>query len=301
MNDLNIIINTDRDFAGRVPGREATAVSAYGVQVNNAYQALKRAQALGYEVIEPEAVGATHGMSAMRNVDGSLAYIVDSSQLSRVWDTEFTVDVQPVPAGPLQNVDHLSLSLSYQDYLSVMLQYRSVFDLTPSASFDVTDPKGLIQSQVLHNRHEPNPERSFRLALNASASPETTSNRLVKTVGGSGVQHIALRTLDMASTASGLNHAATPTLPIPVNYYRDLLARFDLEESQVQWMQDHHVLYDEDSEGTFRQMYVRPDHQSFFFEVVQRDGYLGLGAPNAFVRAAAQQQADTKAIVGGSA
>lgn len=300
INDLNIIVNTERDFAGRVPGREATTVSAFGLQVNNAYQALKRAKALGYDIIEPEAVGASHGMSAMRNVDGSLAYIVDASELSRVWDQEFTVETRPVPSGPLQNVDHLSLSLSYQDYLSVMLQYRSVFDLVPSPSFDVADPKGLIQSQVLLNQREPNPDRAFRLALNASASPDTTSNRLVKNVGGSGVQHIALRTLDMTSTAGELRRSATPTLPIPVNYYRDLRSRFDLDESAVAWMQDHHVLYDEDSEGTFRQLYVRPDHESFFFELVQRDGYLGLGAPNAFVRAAAQQQSNAKATEGGS-
>jgi 4-hydroxyphenylpyruvate dioxygenase len=80
-----------------------------------------------------------------------------------------------------------------------------------------------------------------------------------------------------------------------VNYYRDLQARVELSESEVQWMQDHSVLYDEDAWGNFQQLYIRPDHQSFFFELVQRDGYQGLGAPNAFVRAAAQQQADTLA------
>ncbi|WP_127557346.1 bifunctional sugar phosphate isomerase/epimerase/4-hydroxyphenylpyruvate dioxygenase family protein [Saccharospirillum alexandrii] len=295
MNDLNVVINTERDFAGRVPGREATSVSAFGVQVDNAYQAIKRARKLGYDLVEPKDVNASHDMTAMRNVDGSLAYIVDASQLSKVWDTEFTVDTQPVPKGPVVEVDHLSLSLSYHDYLSVMLQYRSVFALEPTASFDVTDPKGLIQSQVLHNSGEANQSRRFRLALNASASPETTSNRLVKKVGGSGVQHIALRTQDMTATVAGLADAHTPTLTIPVNYYRDLQARYELGESEVQWMQDHSVLYDEDGTGEFRQLYVRPDHQSFFFELVQRDGYQGLGAPNAFVRAAAQQQADALA------
>lgn len=295
MNDLNVVINTERDFAGRVPGREATSVSAFGLQVDNAYLAIKRARKLGYDLVEPNDVNASHDMTAMRNVDGSLAYIVDASQLSRIWDTEFTVETQPVPQGPVLEVDHLSLSLSYHDYLSVMLQYRSVFALEPTASFDVTDPKGLIQSQVLHNRGQANQSRRFRLALNASASPDTTSNRLVKKVGGSGMQHIALRTRDMAATVAGLADAHTPTLTIPVNYYRDLQARYELGESEVQWMQDHSVLYDEDSTGVFRQLYVRPDHQSFFFELVQRDGYQGLGAPNAFVRAAAQQQADALA------
>lgn len=291
INDLNIVINTEPEFAGKVPGRSATSVSAFAVQVGNAYQSIKRANALGFDVLSPEQAGASHGMSALRNVDGSLGYIVDAPLMSRVWDTEFTEDVQPVPTGSLVEVDHLSLSLSYHDYLSLMLQYRAVFALEPTASFDVTDPRGLIQSQVLQNRADSDSAGRFRLALNASTSPDTSSNRFLKTVGGSGVQHIALRSLDLKQTLTGLDQAGTPSLAIPVNYYRDLSARFDLPPDTLEWLQQHHVLYDEDANGAFQQLYIRPDQQSFFFELVQRDGYQGLGAANAFVRAAAQQRA----------
>ena len=291
INDLNIVINTEPEFAGKVPGRRATSVSAFAVQVDNAYQSIKRAKALGYEVLSPEQASASHGMSALRNVDGSLGYIVDAPLMSRVWDTEFTEDVQPVPTGSLIEVDHLSLSLNYHDYLSLMLQYRAIFALEPTASFDVTDPRGLIQSQVLQNRADSDSAGRFRLALNASTSPDTSSNRFLKTVGGSGVQHIALRTNNLKQTAIGLDQAGTPSLAIPDNYYRDLSARFDLPADSLEWFQRHDVLYDEDASGAFQQLYIRPDQQSFFFELVQRDGYQGLGAANAFVRAAAQQRA----------
>ncbi|MHA7878889.1 MAG: bifunctional sugar phosphate isomerase/epimerase/4-hydroxyphenylpyruvate dioxygenase family protein [Saccharospirillum sp.] len=288
INDLNIVINTEPGFAGRVPGRQATAVGAFALQVGNAWQAIKRAQAMGYDLLTPEQTGARHGMSALRNVDGSLGYIVDAPLMSQVWDTEFTEDTQPVPTGPLVEVDHLSLSLNYHDYLSLMLQYRSVFALEPTASFDVTDPRGLIQSQVLQNASG---KGHFRLALNASMSPDTSSNRFLKTLGGSGVQHIALRTEDMKHSVAGLYTAQTPTLAIPGNYYRDLGARVDLSPDTLTWMQQHQVLYDEDSQGHFQQLYIRPDQRSFFFELVERNGYQGLGAANAFVRAAAQQRA----------
>lgn len=291
INDLNIVINSEPDFAGRVPGRQATSVSAFAVQVDNAYQAIKRAEALGFEVVTSEQAGASHGMSALRNVDGSLGYIVDAPLMSRVWDTEFPLDAQTIPTGPLVEVDHLSLSLSYHDYLSLMLQYRAVFALEPTASFDVTDPRGLIQSQVLQNRADGGSPGRFRLALNASTSPDTSSNRFLKTVGGAGVQHIALRTDNLKQSATTLDQAGTPCLPIPDNYYRDLGARFDLQADNLNWFQQHQVLYDEDAQGIFQQLYIRPDQQSFFFELVQRDGYRGLGAANAFVRAAAQQRA----------
>ena len=55
-------------------------------------------------------------------------------------------------------------------------------------------------------------------------------------------------------------------------------------------MQAHHILFDQDSDGDFHQLYTQPGRQAFFFELVQREGYQGLGAPNAFVRVTAQQR-----------
>ncbi len=138
----------------------------------------------------------------------------------------------------------------------------------------------------------------FRLALNASASPETTSNRFVRQYGGSGVHHVALRTRALRDTSAALQQAGTPVLPIPGNYYRDLAARFDLSAQTQTWMQDHHILFDQDSHGDFYQLYTQPGGKAFFFELVQRDGYQGLGAPNAFVRVTAQQRLKTD--IGGS-
>ena len=283
--DVNLVLNTDSSFTGRVPGRDATAVTAIGLRVGNAYEVFKRADKLGYDIVEPEEVGASHRMSALRNVDGSLSYIIDDSQLSRTWDREFPVDVQPVPQGALVDIDHISVALSYHDYLSLMLQYRAIFELEPTPSFDVTDPRGLIQSQVLQNHNG-----RFRLALNASASPDTASNRFVRQYGGSGIHHVALRTSAMRETSAALQQAGIPVLPIPGNYYRDLVARFDLPAQTHAWMQDHHILFDQDSGGDFHQLYTQPGSKAFFFELVQRDGYQGLGAPNAFVRVTAQQR-----------
>ncbi|BBI65239.1 hypothetical protein HSBAA_65450 [Vreelandella sulfidaeris] len=183
------------------------------------------------------------------------------------------------------DIDHISVALSYHDYLSLMLQYRAIFQLEPTPSFDVTDPRGLIQSQVLQNHNG-----RFRLALNASASPDTASNRFVRQYGGSGIHHVALRTSAMRETSAALQQAGIPVLPIPGNYYRDLAARFDLPAQTHAWMQDHHILFDQDSGGDFHQLYTQPGSKAFFFELVQRDGYQGLGAPNAFVRVTAQQR-----------
>ena len=52
-------------------------------------------------------------------------------------------------------------------------------------------------------------------------------------------------------------------------------------------MRELNILYDRDEAGTYFQLYTRALN-GLFFEVVQRDGYRGLGAANAAVRMLAQ-------------
>ena len=75
------------------------------------------------------------------------------------------------------------------------------------------------------------------------------------------------------------------------NYYDDLGARFGLEESFLSRLKDLNILYDEDENGNFFQLYSRPWGDELFFEIVQRDdGYEGYGATNAPFRIAAQKR-----------
>ena len=51
------------------------------------------------------------------------------------------------------------------------------------------------------------------------------------------------------------------------------------------------VLYDEDGDGGFYQLYSQPFAGGIFIEITQRrDGYAGYGAPNAPFRIAAQKR-----------
>jgi 4-hydroxyphenylpyruvate dioxygenase len=76
-------------------------------------------------------------------------------------------------------------------------------------------------------------------------------------------------------------------LQIPPHYYDDLLLRFDIEPETLNRLRKFNILYDRDASGEFFQIYLR-QIEGFFFEVVQRDGYTGLGAANAPVRNLAQ-------------
>ena len=79
-------------------------------------------------------------------------------------------------------------------------------------------------------------------------------------------------------------------LPIPENYYDDLEARFGLASDLLKKLQAGNILYDKDDTGEYFQVYTQSFEGLFFFEIVERRGYKGFGAPNAPIRLAAQSR-----------
>lgn len=90
----------------------------------------------------------------------------------------------------------------------------------------------------------------IRLALNISQSRATQIARSVACYQGAGLQHAAFACRDLPAACDQLAEVARHTLPIPANYYDDLLARFggELDVGQLQRQQ---LLYDRDPQGRF--------------------------------------------------
>jgi 4-hydroxyphenylpyruvate dioxygenase len=218
---------------------------------------------------------------------GSLLYFLDpASRLAEVWDVEF----EPVTAGKntdagLTLVDHISQSMHYEDMLSWLLFYTSLLDVQKTPLVDITDPGGIVRSQVVETA-----DGTLRIALNASQSPRTQSSRFLNEYFGSGVQHIAFATDDILATAARLKANGVETLRIPENYYDDLEARVDLDAARLKLLKANNVLYDRDDNGEYLQLYTRSFKDLFFLEIVQRRGYKGFGAVNAPIRLNAQSR-----------
>ena len=91
---------------------------------------------------------------AVRGMGGSLFYFLDpTSELGKVWDIEF----EPVKGvggrtgAGLTVVDHISQSTHYEDMLSWLLFYTSLLDVTKTPQVDITDPGGIVRSQVIES------------------------------------------------------------------------------------------------------------------------------------------------------
>ena len=285
--DINLVVNREKEgFAHSFNIVHGAAVCALGLGVSNAAATFQRA-ALLLDHPFRQAVGPGElDIPAVRGVGGSLVYLLDrTSELGRVWEIEFSDTGERANDAGLTTVDHISQSMQYEEMLTWLLFYSSLLDVRKIPPQEVADPGGLVRSQVVEAA-----DGSLRIVLNASQSPRTQSSRFLSELFGSGVQHIAFATDDLQKTVAQLGRNGVRLLPIPENYYDDLLAKTDLSAEQVEALRAHNILYDRDGSAEYLQVYTETFDQRFFFEIVERRGYRGYGAANAPVRLAAQAQ-----------
>jgi 4-hydroxyphenylpyruvate dioxygenase len=285
---VNLVLNTEKDgFAQSHAITHGPGVCAIGLRVEDVSQAMARARALRIAAFEqPIAPGEMH-IPAIRGVGGALIYFTQATgELGEVWQREFIAEgAEAELARPLlDSVDHISQSMDYEEMLSWLLFYTSLFRLERIPQLAIADPAGLVESRPIISD-----DGAVRFVLNGSQATRTLSSRFVSEHFGSGVQHIAFGAPDIFAAVVAMRAAGLSFLDIPENYYEDLEARHGLEPAFIDSLREHHILYDRDGEAEFLQVYTHVFAQRFFFEIVERrKGYAGFGAVNAPVRLAAQ-------------
>ncbi|MFP9138985.1 bifunctional sugar phosphate isomerase/epimerase/4-hydroxyphenylpyruvate dioxygenase family protein [Devosia sp. XGJD_8] len=285
---INIVVNTEREgLAHAAYLTHGTSAYAMGLLVEDADATLARAKALHAQPFAQRVAPGELSIPAIRGVGGGVIYFLDErTDLARVWDIEFGSEPPGADAG-LVGFDHIAQTMNYEEMLTWILFYRSIFVVDKGPMVDVIDPSGLVRSQVIES-----PGGAMRLTLNGAESHRTLAGRFIAETFGSSVQHIAFASSDIFTTAVFLRKSGLAPLEISQNYYDDLQARLGLDGAMLKRLADNHILYDRDANGEFFQLYTPNFGEGFFFEIVERrGGYAGYGAVNAPFRIAAQKRA----------
>src|SRR5580704_12798669 len=280
--NINLLINSsDNSFARSHYLTHGSGVCAIALEVDDVTAMMGRAEALQATTFR-QAVGSNEmTIPAIRSVGGSLLYFLEPG--SPNWDIDFVPVAGEDGPGFLHHIDHISQSMRFEEMLLWEQFYTGLFDVKRAPQLEIADPLGLVKSQVLQTK-----DGSLRLVLNASTATQTMSSRFLSEFFGAGVQHIAFSCDDILKTVSAMRAAGATFLTIPDNYYDDIDSRFELDPELIKAMKDNGILYDRDDAGEFFQIYTHAFEERFFFEIVQRRGYKGFGAPNAGIRLAAQ-------------
>jgi 4-hydroxyphenylpyruvate dioxygenase len=284
---INLVINTEKEgFAHSAYLAHGTCAYAVGLKVEDAAATVARAKALGAEPFEQRRGPGELPIPAIRGVGGGVIYFIDAGT-EHVWEVEFDALAAPaVNDAGLTAVDHVAQTMNYEEMLSWVLFYTSIFASRKSPVVDVIDPAGLIRSQAIANE-----DGRLRLTLNGAENSRTLAGHFIAESFGSSIQHLALRTGDIFATAARLAALGFAPLRISQNYYDDLEARFGLAPDLAEKLKAGNILYDRDEAGEFFQIYGQTYGDGFFIEIVERRGnYAGYGAPNAQFRIAAQKR-----------
>ncbi len=292
--DINLVINCEPEgFASSFDLVHGASVCAIGLRVADVEAALSRAAALGIERFE-QAVGPDEmQIPSVRGVGGGLLYFVEQGSEPAMWGHEFP-QALPETVGRslgLLRTDHIAQTMQYEEFLSWLLYYLALFDVTKTPQVEIADTLGLVQSQAVEAR-----DKSVRFTLNGSMAAQTLSARFIHNYMGAGVQHLAFSTSDIFAAAQAAQANGLAVLDISRNYYDDIEARFGLEPDLVDRMARLNILYDRDGEAEYFQFYSRAFAKRVFFEVVERRGYDAYGAANATIRLAAQARFKAEAL-----
>ncbi len=284
---INLVINTEPEgLAHSFDIMHGASVCAIGLRVSNVADAIKRADELGIQKFD-QAVGPDEmQIPSVRGVGGSLIYFVEDGSENAMWSHEFPEETSTVGGSDgigLLRTDHIAQTMQYEEFLSWLLYYVALFDVSKTPQVEIADTLGLVQSQAVEST-----DRKFRMTLNGSMASQTLSARFIHNYMGAGVQHIAFETADVFAAAAQAKANGLSMLEISRNYYDDLEARFGLDSNLVNQMADLNILYDRDGEAEYFQFYSRAFAKRVFFEVVERRSYDGYGAGNAVIRLAAQ-------------
>ncbi|WP_296710088.1 sugar phosphate isomerase/epimerase and 4-hydroxyphenylpyruvate domain-containing protein [Rhodoblastus sp.] len=283
---VNLVLNKDPEgFAHSFYINHGPSVCAVGLAVDDAKAVAKRAESLMAEPFMQAVVQGELEIPAIRGIGGSLIYFIDDkSNLKDLWSVDFHAEPEAAGQGAMvRQIDHMSYSTEYDEMLSWILFFTSIFNVDKLPGQDIADPVGLIRSQVVQTT-----DGALRLALNGAQSMRTLAGRFIEEFFGSGMQHLALATADIFAAGRRIKANGLDLLPIPKNYYDDLVARFQLSPALIEQMSECGIMYDRDEVGEYFQLYTKTFDDRFFFEIVQRHNYSGFGAPNAPVRLAAQ-------------
>ena len=284
--EIRILVNTESvGFASAAYAVHGTSAYAMALQVDDASAALARATALGAEPFRQPVAAGELEIPAIRGVGGGLIYLIDAtSDLGRIWEVDFVAcaDEDPPVTADLSCIDHVAQTVAYEEMLTWLLFYTSIFEAAKSPIVDIIDPAGVVRSQVIENG-----DGSLRITMNGAENRRTLAGHFIAEKFGSGIQHIAFRSMDIFRTAAALRANGFRTLPISPNYYDDVEARFGLDPQLTERMKAENILYDRDEHGEYFQLYSGTFAEGFFFEIVERRGYRGYGAANAIFRIAA--------------
>jgi 4-hydroxymandelate synthase len=202
-----------------------------------------------------------------------------TARLSAVPAVEAVDEVAARPLELLDVLDHVAVCVSAGELAPTIRFYEQVLGFSQIFEEYIEVGEQAMNSQVVQS-----PSGGVTLTL---LEPDTSRmpgqiDEFLRAHDGAGVQHLALRTDDIAASVRTFSERGIGFLTSPGSYYDELERRLGHIGLPVDTLRELNVLVDQDNEGELFQIFAQSTHprRTYFFEVIERRHALTFGSAN---------------------
>jgi 4-hydroxymandelate synthase len=265
-------------------GRHGDGVASIGFRTDDVVKAFDQAVAGGARPIAaPAFTGAGRGGADARNAPVGVAVVSGFGDVThRLVERAGSAADPPSATGPADMfaaLDHVAICLPAGHIDATVRLYGDAFGFA-----HVFDERIEVNGQAMISKVVQDEAGAATFTLiepDPSLHPGQIDEFLDKH-GGAGVQHLALRTADIAHAVRTLSGRGVGFLGAPAGYYRRLEPRLGALAIPVEVLREVNVLADRDKWGELFQIFTRSVHErgTFFIELIERRGALTFGSGN---------------------
>jgi 4-hydroxymandelate synthase len=179
----------------------------------------------------------------------------------------------------LTEIDHLALCVTAGDLEPTVRFYQQAFGL-----LDIFQERIELGDQAMDSKVVQSRSRQVTFTI-VSPDPATRAGQLVdflRANAGSGVQHLAMSTHDIATAVRTSRERGVRFLHTPASYYDAIVQRLGAVSVPIDTLRAGNILVDRDHWGEMFQIFTESpfERHTFFFELIERHGALTFGANN---------------------
>lgn len=249
--------------------RHGDGVAVIGVLCDDARAACADAISRGARLVDADETAiALFGDVAMRFVQADDPVLADSEPPD-----------PDAPGGPFEAIDHVAVCVPSGEleptaqFCEQALGLRRIF-----SEYIEVGAQGMDSTVVQSGSGEV----TFTLLEPTAGRRPGQINAFLAAHEGAGVQHLALRTDDIARAVRAFSSREVDFLTTPGEYYDALEARLGPTDIPLETLRELNVLVDQDHGGQLFQIFAGSVHprRTYFFELIERRGASTFGTAN---------------------
>lgn len=281
--DITYVLNDELGSHARgFAGEHGPCAPSMGWRVVDAAHAYKHAVAKGARPYDGP--GKAFDLPAIVGIGGSLLYFTDCyGNGTSPYDVEFHFVAQAKPAGVgFRYLDHLTHNVHKGNMDTWFRFYGDLFNFKQIRFFDIEGKYTGLLSRALAS-----PCGRIRIPINEDRGETGQIVEYLRRYNGEGIQHIAVGSDDIYSSADAIAARGLRFMPKPPKSYYDLSReRVVGHEEPIEELAKHGILID--GEGVvdggetkiLLQIFSKTVIGPIFFEFIQRKGDNGFGEGN---------------------